>query len=135
MSPGRCGLSLPVRLPHCTFSSGLLPRGLLGRGAHFPEGEAEVHFPARASAERGPSRGSPDVWSAAALAGLVRNACLHQLGSCRLMLRSQALGYLSGRTNLLRTLEALLELMGTGRRGGILSKREYVFCTDNKRGW
>lgn len=105
--------------PVSSLSLGPPFRGRLG--AHFPYGEAEVHFPARTSAERGPSPGSPNVRSAAAQAGLVRNAPrrLRPLGSCHLMLRSTDSGPgtgLSGRTTLIRPLGALLELTGQGER-------------------
>ena len=105
--------------PASSLSLGPPFRGRLG--SHFPDGEAEVHFPARASAERGPSPGSSNVWSAAAQAGLVRNAPrrLRPLGSCHLMLRgtdSVPGTGLSGRTNLIGPLAALLELTGQRER-------------------
>lgn len=119
MSPGRRGPQLPAKRPHRAFRLGLFSAGSWAgarRRPHFPDGEAEAHFPARASAERGPSPGSPDNWSAAAPDGLVRNAPRpHQLGWCRLVLRGTdplpGAG-LSGRTNLIRPFGALLQLTG-----------------------
>lgn len=110
---GRCGLSLRAKRPHCLS---LRPPSSAGTWARAPislDREAEVHFPARASAG-GADPGSPDVWSAAALAGLVRN-----LSSSARVVPSDAsepgTGLIKRENNLLRPLEALLELTEEGR--------------------